>query len=298
MSTFSALSSATTTTTTPAPLTLGSWKVWALHDGWMEVPVDRFIAPRTASRHEVAEALDAWGLDTATLRVPVLALLLQRGDATILIDAGCGHGRAGYPMAGHLVRSLQQAGFSPEAITQVILTHAHLDHIGGLVDAEGQALFPQAVHQIHAAEWAHWQHLLSSRHPADPVQQRAMVEIHAAIAPLVQTVTERQELAHGLRLAPLPGHTPGHCAVELHVRGRLALTHISDLALHDQIYFDRPEWDFLLDLEPESASTTRHRILRQLAKDQTLVFGTHFRDYGFGTVQAEGDSYSWLPREM
>jgi len=273
---------------------IGPWKAWALHDGFMEVPVDEFIAPRTATQPEVQRALAATDEAGDTLRLPVLALLLQSPDELILIDAGCGRGRQSHPLAGKLVKSLRAAGFSPDAIDKVILTHAHLDHAGGLVDEEGRAVFTNATFYLHEAELAHWWEQSKPGENQDANAQ-ALTEIWEAIRSNVISCEDWQEILPGIQLVPLPGHTPGHCGVRLSHEGHHLLFHLSDLALHQHVYLANPEWDFLLDLDHKEAIETRQETLDTLAENGMRVFATHFEFPGFGYVRKQNDTFVWTP---
>lgn len=281
------------------PVKSAGWKVWALHDGWMEVPVNSFIAPRTASSEEVQDALAEIDQAGDTLRLPVLALLIQTADDLVLVDAGCGRDRTAYPLAGHLVKSLRSAGFQPQQVTKLILTHAHLDHTGGLVDGEGRALFPHATVFLHEAEAAHWQELIAQEHVAADQQVTidALSEIWQAIEGNLVICRSWDEALPGMQLVPLPGHTPGHCAVQLKVNGKPVLFHLSDLTLHQHIYLANPHWDFLLDLDHEEAIETRYETLHQLAETGMPVFGTHFPYPGLGRVKQKDDAFAWAPLE-
>src|SRR5882724_1686363 len=160
----------------------------------------------------VGAILKVNGLPDDRIALSVDALLLYAGARVILFDTGIG------PKArGALLTSLKFAGVSPDAVTDVAITHTHGDHVGGLVDAEGKFAFPKATVRMATAEWE-W--MKSQQSNADLVK---------AIEPHVKTFTPGKPIAPGVTPIALAGHTPGHVGYEI-VSGKNRLLDIGDLA--------------------------------------------------------------------
>ncbi len=158
--------------------------------------------------------------------------------------------------------SLREAGVSPSAVTDVLLTHSHGDHAGGLLDASGQLAFPKATIRMANAEWA-W---LQKNGPADLVK---------AISDHVRPFAPGARIAPGVTSLALLGHTPGHVGYEI-VSGHSRLLDIGDLAHSEIVSLKKPQWTMGFDNDATLGKTTRAAALARLAKDQELVFSPHF----------------------
>jgi glyoxylase-like metal-dependent hydrolase (beta-lactamase superfamily II) len=180
------------------------------------------------------------------------------------------------------LQSLAKAGVSPLDVTDVLVTHSHLDHVGGLVDARGRPVFPNATIRMSAREWAAMQ--VSG-------ETRALA---AAIAGQVQTFEPPQEVLPCITARPLYGHTDGHVGYDLLSEGQ-RLEDIGDTAHAVVLQAPHPDWKDGYDADPTRGTPSRVAEFRRLAEAHELVFSPHFPFPGVGRLEVAGEGYVWRP---
>lgn len=210
-------------------------------------------------------------------------LLIQTGGETILIDAGQGVLDPNRPPV--LQQSLQAAGVQPDQVTMVVLTHGHGDHIGGLVEDDGQLNFPNARYLMTRRDWEHW------TGPAmRPISQRRLIPVKDRI----ELIEPNTVLAAGVRTVDAWGHTPGHIAIEVESEGQKLLDMVD--AIHHPFQLKNPAWSMGFDFDSVQSATVRRQLLQQAADEQCWVMAYHFPYPGVGKVSAEGDGFVWTSR--
>jgi glyoxylase-like metal-dependent hydrolase (beta-lactamase superfamily II) len=256
---------------------LGKLQLVAIRDAQIVIHNDAKVFGVDVGPAAVGEVLKAAGVPDDRLTLSIDALLVRTGQRVILLDSGLG------PKAkGALLASLKDAGVAPESVTDVVITHTHGDHVGGLVDASGGLAFPKAVIRMSAPEWA-WMKT-----------QQGAAELVKAIEPRVETFTAGKPVAPGVTPIALDGHTPGHVGYEI-VSGKHRLLDIGDLAHSSIVSLKKPEWTMGFDSDAALGKATRKATLARLAKDQELVFSPHFPYPGVGHVVVDGDGFGWKP---
>jgi glyoxylase-like metal-dependent hydrolase (beta-lactamase superfamily II) len=196
-----------------------------------------------------------------------------------LFDTGSG---GAFPNSGWLPRALATTGVAPGSVTDIFISHAHPDHIGGLVDKSGALVFPAATVHLSAPEWA-------------AMQQNAEAKaITAAITPKVVAFEPGANVIAGVRAVSTIGHTPGHSSYEIS-SGSEKLFYLGDLAHHAIISVQRPAWSIQFDMDHAAAEAMRQKTLAALAADHERVYGVHFPFPGIGHVTAKGDGLAWQP---
>lgn len=246
------------------------------------------VFPNDAERMRAAyrAAADA-GTDLSFSRN---CLLLETAGRRLLVDTGLG---ALVPQqSGWLLGTLQAEGITPESIDTVILTHFHLDHVGGLLDADTHAVFPSARLVAPRAEYAYWLH---EDHLATlpEMRQRVLRSLFVAY-PNYALIESDAEIAPGVRFEPLPGHTPGHCGLLLESDGE-RLLHIADTMHHILIQLNLPDAVPRFDALPDIAIATRRAVIRRAADEDLRLFAYHFPFPGLGHIRRDGDHYAWQP---
>ena len=265
-------------------LQIGNLEAYALEDGHLVLPNDgqSFGFGRPAS--DTAEVLAAAGLPRDTIHLDIQCLLVKAADRVILFDAGAGTGDAAFPDAGRLPQSLALAGVTPVAVTDIFISHAHGDHIGGLVTKAGVLAFPAATIHLSAPEWA----ALQSN--TDDDSKRFI----AAIAPKVTPFEPGAQVLPVVKAVATQGHTAGHSSYEIGAESEKVF-YIGDLAHHSVISVQRPAWSNEYDGDRPAAEAMRQQTLAKLAADRTRVFAVHFPFPGVGHVVAEGQGLLWRP---
>ena len=250
----------------PAPI---AWRL--VSDG--EVTYEREIIFGGVAAAE----LDAAGIGSEVV-TPYHALLVTTGGRVILVDAGLGElaGAMG-GTAGRLVDSLSDVGLRPAEIDDVVITHAHADHVGGLTSG-GRPMFDRARHHVTRQELDFWLGERPEERLFAPLAEMLVGTARSALTTLRDAGLLRPRdpdavIAPGVRLLSAPGHTPGHVAVELDNGGDTML-YLSDTVLHEQ-QFANPEWTSAVDTDPAETVATRRAILDRAAERGTLVAGFH-----------------------
>lgn len=280
---------------------LGKYAVYVLSEGTLRLPsVHPVIGGAAATEAEVKEALEAVFLPTDHAITQLSPVLIDTGEARILVDVG--YGDASSDTAGELIGNLAHAGFAPGDITHIVITHAHPDHMWGLVDGDNQPLFPYAEILLGKTEHAFWHRSASELEELkdDPKLGgiHGLMSRNSAIFDRVgdqlRAVDDDAEVYPGVKLLPMHGHTPGHTG--LHLRsGDDALVLTADLANHEHLFFSHPEWAFGFDFDPAHAARTRREVLAKLAADGTEFLGYHFSFPNLGHVKKNGDAFRFYP---
>jgi glyoxylase-like metal-dependent hydrolase (beta-lactamase superfamily II) len=219
--------------------------------------------------------------------------LVQTPDRTLLIDSGSG-ALIG-PTAGFLLANLAAAGVAPEEVDAVLMTHLHIDHVGGLLTAEGKPVFVNAELLVSQAEAAYW--LDEATAAAAPEAARGAFDLaKRMITPYGDRLHRfsEGEPVPGIEAVPLPGHTPGHTGYALG-SGADRLLIWGDIFHLPDIQSRRPEAGVPFDTDPEMAIATRRRVLARAANERLLVAGMHLHFPGFMRVLAEGSGYAVQP---
>jgi glyoxylase-like metal-dependent hydrolase (beta-lactamase superfamily II) len=276
---------------------IGNAPALVLNDGYLPGPIHPFIAPE-GSPEEVKQVL-ATRFQTIPAQIPVNVLAVQLGGEWVLFDTGSGAGMG--PTVGLLPKSLAAAGIRPEQIGGIFLTHAHPDHLGGLLDATTrEPLLPKAKLFIHRREYDYW----TSPSP-DTSGLRVPAEMRDAVLKIAQTtltavksklefVAPGDRVLEGVELIDAKGHTPGHLAYAI-TSGSEQLLNIVDAAHHEVLGFARLDWTMNGDSDPKQASATRKALLDRAATDRSRLFAAHFGYPSLGFAKQAGDAFEFIP---
>ena len=268
---------------------VGGILVTALLDGQIELSLDYVTG---IGRDEVG-TLHAAGFRPDPPPITITAFLLQGAGRTILIDTG--GGTACGPFAGNLTAALAIAGVAPAQVDTVLLTHAHIDHVSGLIDAAGQAVFPQARVKLHKDEAGLWLND-EAMEAAPDAAKGAFAAARAGLDPYTARTDlfAGGEVAPGVTAMPAPGHTPGHTAYMI-ADGDDRLLIWGDIVHFPAIQFDKPEAALVFDSDEDQARATRAKILALAAAEKFAVAGMHLDFPTFGHVTKSGAAYRFLP---
>lgn len=263
----------------------GDWRCAVIHDGAFAASADYLFASAPAAERDAV--LSGRGLDPERIIVPVNVLLVDMDDTIMLIDTGMGTAAG-----GQLREDVEVAGIDPEAVGIVVLTHVHADHIGGLWEAPGRLMYPNARHIINTIEWEYWTDEINLRRHGTE-QERTVREYLLPLSYHVELVLPPTEVVPGVRLLSALGHTIGHIVVELTSGGERLLCSVDTAVL--PLHMEYPGWVVGADQLPDRVEVTRRRIFGQAAVDGTFIFANHAPFPGLGRVQADGTRFLWQP---
>lgn len=261
---------------------IGRYEAVVLRDGEIRLPNDGNIVAQGVPKADTDALLDAAGLPTDTLELDVQALLVRVGDRVVLFDTGAGD--ADFADAGRLQSSLQAAGVDAADVTDILISHAHGDHVGGLLDGEGQRAFANATVRMTVPEWQALQ------------GDAGMAALSTAIAPRVEAFEPGAEVLPGVTSLPVAGHTPGHTAY-LIADGDQRLLYIGDTAHHHVISVQRPRWTIQFDGDAPVAEDSREALLARIADERLQVSSPHFPYPGLGRIERRDDGFVYVPVE-
>jgi glyoxylase-like metal-dependent hydrolase (beta-lactamase superfamily II) len=226
------------------------------------------------------------------------AVMVRSDDKTILIDAGLGSDPDLHlPRAGQLIKRLEAAGIDLSSVTDLVLTHMHMDHVGGLlVDGVKERLRKDLRIHVAAAEVRFWESpdfTRTNMPQGFPDALRATAKQFVRMyGSQIRTFDEQHEVAPGVAVRRTGGHTPGHSVVRV-ASGGEALTFAGDAVF--AVGFDQPEWHNGFEHDPEEAARVRIRLLRELAESGELLVATHMPFPSVGHVAAAGEAFRWVP---
>ncbi|MCS6877832.1 MAG: MBL fold metallo-hydrolase [Geminicoccaceae bacterium] len=272
---------------------LGELEVTLVHDGHARRPLDANYV-RNAPLEEVRAALvEAFQPADAVLS-PFTTVVVNTGAELVAIDAG--NGDLGAPGTGLWRANLAAAGYRPDEIDVVIVSHFHGDHINGIRLKDGTPGFPNARLLVPEAEWAFWMDD-GQMSRAPEAMQGAFRNVRRVFGPEAQKVERfsgERELVSGVTAVPAFGHTPGHHAFRLASGGQSLLV-LSDAATKPELFVRRPDWQVMFDMDGPRAAETRKRLLDMLATERTMVAGYHFPFPAVGYIAREGSGYRFVP---
>ena len=273
-------------------LKVGRVEVTALSDGtltWDALGQLTNISPDAARRL----------LDASLLKSPIVgsvnAYLIQLGDRLLLVDAGTGDALG--PILFKLPDSLKAIGYSPGQITDILVTHIHPDHTGGLT-VGGKRVFPNATVHMDRRELAYW-----TDHAAMAAAEEPTKSFFGSVEPTVgpymasgsiKTFDGETQLFPGLRAVPAYGHTPGQVAYHLEDSGE-SMIFWADIIHVPAVQFANPDATITFDVDAKAAARYRRKEFEDAVKNRTLVSIPHMYFPGIGHVAKEGEHYRWIP---
>jgi glyoxylase-like metal-dependent hydrolase (beta-lactamase superfamily II) len=274
---------------------VGDIEVLVISDGVL--PITAETMAYNADSADLSTWLDDMFLPPDVLDWPLNVIVVRTGGRTILVDAGLGVEFPDFPRSGQTVHRLQAAGIDPEAVTDVVLTHMHMDHVGGLLNDELKArLRPDLQIHVSAAEAEFWESPdFSKTHMPSPVPDalrsiasRFLGEYRSRM----RTFESEYEVAPGVLVSRTGGHTPGHSIVRL-ASGDDRLTFAGDAVF--QVGFENPEWFNGFEHDPEEAVRVRLRLLRELASTGEALVATHLPFPSVCHVAEAGNAFRCVP---
>jgi glyoxylase-like metal-dependent hydrolase (beta-lactamase superfamily II) len=222
--------------------------------------------------------------------------IVNMGDKLVLFDTGMGTAKNFGPTTGRQQKSMMEAGIKPEDIDAVVFTHAHIDHIGGVVDDKDKVLFPNAQFYIAQSDFDFWtdegklggplkDFVLHARKNLMPVKDRLVF------------IKDGQEFLPGIQALAAPGHTVGHHIFMISSEGK-SFAFLGDLTHHQILLMEKPRMEFSYDTDPKQAADSRVRLLDMLAANKIAVLSYHYPWPGYGHVVKTGEGFHYIAEPM
>jgi len=278
---------------------IGDFQATVISDGYGPIPVGPIFA-MNVSEAELAPVLKA-NFMPPVIQATNNILVVDTGRERNLVDTGFGE-KIGPPFGSFpgLEANLRRAGILSESIDLVVISHGHLDHIGGLVTKSGALAFPKAQFVFVDTEWNYWtgncyESDVNSSPMPDPFKQatiRAARENLPPVADRSRFVKQGGEIASGVHYIAAPGHSPSHASI-LFTSDKEQFMHMGDIAHNPVTSLQHPDWTPVFDYDPVQAIKSRKAILDRVATDGVMAMGYHFPFPAIGHVVRHGTAYHW-----
>ena len=274
---------------------VGDFEVTALSDGTVALPMDKVLTDTTPAQVQAALARDFMQTPVET---SVNGYLVNTGAKLVLIDTGAA-GLFG-PTLGKLLANLKAAGYRPEQVDEVYITHMHADHVGGLMNGTALA-FPNATVRADRRDADYWlsQANLDQAAAADKgFFQGAMASLNPYIAAgkfkPFDGAKGDTDLVTGVKAVATPGHTPGHSLYKIESQGQTLMLW-GDLIHAAALQFNEPSVTIVFDVDSKAAVVQRQQAFADAASTGYLVGASHLAFPGLGHLRAQGKAYAWVP---
>jgi glyoxylase-like metal-dependent hydrolase (beta-lactamase superfamily II) len=273
---------------------VGAVTITALSDG--TVPLDLHAMLRNTTQAKTDALLDASFLRNP-IETSINAFLVAFPDRLVLVDTGSGE-LFGPGNGGKLLASLAAAGYRPEQITDILITHVHTDHSGGLVQG-GRIAFPNATIHVGKPDVDFFLNPANAaksgydRKYFDEAIKTLKPEVDAGKVAAFSSTTE---VVPGITATLHPGHTPGSAFYTLTSQGE-RITFVGDIIHVASVQFPDPSVTIVYDVNPKAAEATREQTFSQFASNRELLAAPHLPFPGVGHIRRMGKSYQWLPVE-
>jgi glyoxylase-like metal-dependent hydrolase (beta-lactamase superfamily II) len=270
----------------------GGFDVTVVSDGFISVPIDIVAPDGSPDERDLIlsrTGSQSTGLVESKTNIPVI----RNGEDLIIVDIGSGDKYQ--PSDGRLSGNLAAARIDARAVTKVVFTHAHPDHVWGTLAQDGSLRFPNATYYVGAAEWDFWMdpdYLTNMPNELHEFARGAQRDL-TAISDRVVMLKPGDDIVTGLRVIDTAGHTPGHISLEM--AGGDGLIISADAATNEIASFQHPKSRFGYDTIPELAIRNRARLIERAASDRTKLLGYHWTYPGVGFAERKGTGYRYVP---
>jgi glyoxylase-like metal-dependent hydrolase (beta-lactamase superfamily II) len=270
---------------------VGDFEVTTLSDGYIDLDAKLF-----SGKPEDIQTMLAASPQRNPLRGQVNAFVVNTGEALIVVDTG-GPASA-IPTLGRFPEALKAAGFDAANVDAVVLTHLHVDHVGGLTDAQGAAAFANAQLIVSEDDHAFW--TSAEMMAKAPKEAQFLFQVaQASVKPYAERLAlfkGEKDVIKGITSVPAAGHTPGHAAYRI-ASGNDQLLIWGDVVHAPNLQFAHPEWTIAFDTDAAAAAATRARIFDMAAADKLRVAGMHLHFPAEGFVEKTGNAYAYVPAQ-
>jgi glyoxylase-like metal-dependent hydrolase (beta-lactamase superfamily II) len=276
---------------------LGGFECTVVDDGPLQFGTFSAEMFKGFTEERIDHVVAANFLDKGNFLIEQNALVVNTGAKFVLIDTGLGFRKVYGPRSGHLLDNLRAAGIDPASIDVVALSHAHPDHVWGLVGEDGMPNFPNAQIYISQLDLEFWTDEAKLSHPA---LGRYIGPIRDTLLPLRNRMIflkDGQDVVPGMQALSTPGHTVGHTSFVISSQGS-SMVYIGDLAHQPLLQMENPRAEFSRDTDPKQGVASRLRVFDMVASQRIPIIAYHFPWPGIGHVAKNGDNYRYVAIEM
>jgi glyoxylase-like metal-dependent hydrolase (beta-lactamase superfamily II) len=274
---------------------LGTAECTVVSDGQLPLG-DPNAAFLNIEKTEIARELKDNFLPASNAVLEQNILVVNFGDRVVLFDTGMGNDKLFGDSTGKMLKTLQQANIDPAGVDAVVMSHAHIDHCGGLVGADGKRNFPNAQYFIGEADFNYWTDdtKIPSNYPARPHFLDQARNNLLPVKDAVHFYKDNQQILPGVTALSAPGHTVSHTIFMIESGGK-QLCYIGDLAHHPILLLEHPRTQFAYDTDAVQSAESRVRMLTMLATNRIPLLAYHFAWPGVGHVSQAGDGFRYFP---
>lgn len=269
---------------------VGNFECVCINDGGHSYKPSDFF--KDVSKEQIEDALNKKNLPIDSIYTPYTHLIVNTGEHRILVDVGAGKV---IPNNGKLPQTMKSIGIEPSDIDIIFITHAHPDHIGGMLDDEGKPIYLNARYYIWKGEWDFW----FSESASEKTWEFFIKTAREQLGPVKDRMVfleKESEVFPGINVLSAPGHTPGHMVVSFSSAGE-QLYYVGDTVLYP-LHLEHPDWLPIYDILPEQAAVSKRRIFNLVSENKALVIGQHFTPFpSLGNVLKTELGWLWNPIE-
>jgi glyoxylase-like metal-dependent hydrolase (beta-lactamase superfamily II) len=271
---------------------IGRFEITVISDGCIDFPYELFTGAAPADVKAAGDSVFAAG--TNGIRASFSTYLINDGERYILVDSG----PAGTVSAtsGYLPGTLETLGVPASSIDAVILSHAHVDHIAGMV-AGGVNNYPNAEVYIDRRDIATFTDpAMLARAPKITHSSFAATEELVSLYPRLQQIDGNREISRGVSVFDLSGHTPGQIGVKIEDAGQSLLL-VADILFHPAAHPAIPGFGIVFEMDKPAADAARARFFAEAAEQKALIAATHMPFPGVGRIVGDAGALRWLPAD-
>ena len=274
---------------------LGSAECTIVSDGQLPLG-DPNAAFLNIDKAEIARELSANFLPSNNAVLEQNILVVNFGNRVVLFDTGMGNDALFGNSTGKLLTTLRQANIDPAGVDAIVMSHAHIDHCGGLISADGKRNFPNAQYFIGEADFNYWTD--DAKIPANyPARPHFLAQARNNLLPVKDAIhfyKDNEQILPGITALSAPGHTVSHTIFMIEADGK-QLCYVGDLAHHPVLLLEHPRTQFAYDTDPIQSGESRVRMLTMLSTNRVPLLAYHFAWPGIGHVSQQGDGFRYFP---